>query len=174
MAELLKVEDILSHLDIKRDSIGAEFGCGSAAFALALARKADRGRVYALDVQKEKLDALKGRMAVEKVHNILLVLADLEAPNGSTLKDNALDVVLIPNVLFQAENKYGIISEGKRILQPGGQLLVIDWLKQGPFSPKEGLVTPEDVKRLAEQAGLSLKNGFAVGEYHYALLFTKP
>lgn len=174
MAELLKVEEVLNNLTIKREMIGAEFGCGSAAFAVAMAKRMDRGRVYALDIQSEKLDALKGRIAVEKVNNVVLILADLEAPQGSTLKDDLLDVVLIPNMLFQVENKHAIISEGKRILKSGGQLLIIDWLKAGPFSPKEGMISPEEVKEIAQSTGLSLKSEFAVGTYHYALLFVKP
>jgi len=35
-------------------------------------------------------------------------------------------VVLIPNLLFQVENKCAIIKEGERILKPSGQLLIVD------------------------------------------------
>ncbi len=173
MAEILKVEEVLNNLELKPDMLAAEFGCGSAEFALTLAKKLHKGKVYALDIQEERLSALKGRAVVQKVNNIVIVHCDLEAERGSTLPENSLDVIVIPSVLFQAENKSAIIGEGKRVLKIGGQLLIIDWLKVGPFSPKTGMIKPDDVKKMADELGLIFKNEFAVGDYHYALLFTK-
>lgn len=173
MPDFLKIDDVLQDLNLKPDMMGCEFGCGSAVFAIALAKRLNKGRVYALDIQEEKLSALKGRSALENINNVYMILCDLEAANGSTLPNNLLDIVLIPNLLFQAENKHAIIQEGKRILKSGGQLLVVDWLKKGPFSPKEGMVSPDEVKQIAKELGLSLKKEFAAGDYHYALLFTK-
>ncbi len=173
MSDFLKVDEILNELDLKEDMSGAEFGCGSALFAVALAKKLNKGRVYALDIQEEKLSALKGKLSIEKINNVQTILCDLEADKGSTLRDNYLDIVLIPNILFQSEDRYGIISEAKRVLKSSGQLLIIDWLKSGSFGPREGLVKPEEVKKIAETLDLSFKKEFAVGDYYYALLFTK-
>lgn len=173
MAEFLKVNDIMSNLDLKEGMTAAEFGCGSALFTISLAKKLNKGRVYALDIQEEKLSALKGKLTHENINNVLMILCDLEAPNGSTLQADSLDVVLIPNVLFQAEDKYAIIKESKRILKSGGQLLVVDWLKKGPFSPKEGMISPDEIKKMADGINLVLKKEFAAGDYHYGLLFIK-
>ncbi len=173
MADFLKVGEILNQLDLKESMLAAEFGCGSAMFAIALAKKLKRGVVYALDIQEEKLSALKGKLSIEKINNVKTILCDLEANKGSTLKDNSLDVVLIPNVLFQSENKAAIMKEAKRVLKPAGELLVIDWLKKTHFNQKENLVSPDEVKKIAEIIGFSLKKEFAAGDYHYALLFLK-
>lgn len=172
MLDFLKVDDVLNNLDLKGNMIAAEFGCGSADFTMALAKKLTKGRVYAIDVQEEKLSALKNKLKLERHINTYMILGDLETPRGSTLEDNSLDVVLIPNVLFQAQDQYAIIQEGQRILKSGGMLLVIDWLKGGAFSPKE-LLSPDEVKKMATKLGLSLNKEFATGDYHYALLFTK-
>ena len=75
--------------------------------------------------------------------------------------------------MFQSENKHAIIEEAKRILKVGGQLLIIDWLKESPFSPREDLVSPDEVKKIANTLDFILKKEFAVGDYHYALLFIK-
>jgi len=173
LPEFLKVDEVLSNLDIKEDMLVAEFGCGSAVFTIALAKKLSKGKVYALDIQEEKLSALKGKMSHENINNFDIILCDLEKPKGSSLHNNFLDIVLIPNILFQAENKYGIIEEGVRILKSGGQLLIIDWLKQGPFSPKTGMISPQEIKKIANTLGLLLKKEFAAGDYHYGLLFMK-
>lgn len=173
MAEFLNIQDALNALEITEGMTAAEFGCGSAAFAMALAKKLKRGRVYALDIQPEKLSALRGKMAIGKINNIYPIVCDLEAPNGSTLHEGSLDIILIPNVLFQIENKHAIIEEAFRVLKSGGQLLIVDWLKSGPFSPKGGMISPEELKKIADSLGLKLQKEFATGDYHFGLLFTK-
>jgi ubiquinone/menaquinone biosynthesis C-methylase UbiE len=173
MGEFLKVNDILLELDTRPDMRACEFGCGSALFTTELAKKLPKGWMYAMDIQEEKLSALKGRMAIENIHNISTILCDLEAPKATKLQDNFLDIVLIPNMLFQAENKYAILEEANRILKNGGQLLIIDWFKNTPFSPKEGTITPEELKNMTSKLGLEFKKEFAAGDYHYGLLFVK-
>jgi len=173
MPDFLNVNEVLHNLDLKDSMLAAEFGCGSADFSMALARKLKKGRVYALDIQEEKLSALQSKMNLEKLTNVSMVLSDLEELGGSTLHENYLDVVLIPNVLFQAENKHVMIEEAKRILKNGGQLLIVDWLKGAPFGPREDLITPEEMKKMTTDLGFTLKKEFAAGDYHYALLFTK-
>src|SRR3989344_3256690 len=107
--DFLNVTQVLNYIDLKKNMSVAEFGCGSADFTIALAKKLPMGRVYALDIQEEKLSALEGKLAVQGIDNVSMILCDLEAPKGSTIKDDSLDVVFIPNVLFQAENKHGMI-----------------------------------------------------------------
>ena len=173
MADFLKVSEVLNHLEIRKDMVAAEFGCGLAEFAILLAKKMPSGRVYALDIQEEKLSVLKSRLLAEKVQNVTSLLCDLEALRGSTLPDESLDIVLIPNILFQAENKYAIIEEATRVLKLNGQMLVIDWLAGGPFSPKKGLIASWELKEMAEGLKLSFKKEFSAGDYHFALLFVK-
>ncbi len=162
--DFLNVGQVLSNLDLKDSMSAAEFGCGAADFSIALAKKLNKGRVYALDIQEEKLSALKAKIAHQHVKNILTVHGDLEAKGGSGLQNGQLDVVLITNVLFQAENKDKILQEAVRVIKPGGRVLVIDWFEK---------VKPEAVKALAHQSGLSLEKEFAAGDHHYGLVFTK-
>lgn len=174
MPDFLSVEEILSNLSLKEGMMAAEFGCGGAAFTIALAKKLSKGRVYALDIQEEKLSALKGKLGIEKINNVVMILCDLEAPKGSTIRDNFLDIVLIPNVLFQSNNRRAIIEESERVLKSNGNLLVIDWLKKAPFSPEESMmVKPDEIKKIAGDLKLSLTKEFAVGDYYYGLLFSK-
>ena len=171
--DFLNVHQVLDNLTLKDDMMVCEFGCGGADFSVALAKRVSRGRVYALDIQEEKLSAVKNKLKLQKINNVSLILCDLELPEGSTLQNNSLDIVVIPNVLFQAENKNAIIKEAKRILKSGGQLLIIDWLKIAPLGPKEGLVNPDTLKKMANTLGLSLTKEFAIGDYYYGLLFVK-
>lgn len=173
MADFLKVEEILRELTIKEDMTAAEFGCGTAHFAMSLANKLKKGRVYAIDIQEEKLSALKGKLVLDKTNNVFTILSDLESNRGSTLTDGSVDIVLIPNLLFQVDDKSVIIKEASRVLKTGGQLLIIDWLKLVPSHPGASKVTPEEVKKISESVGFSFKKEFQAGDYHFVLIFTK-
>ena len=171
---MLKPEKILEELDLKKNMVAAEFGCGSGFFAIALAKKLEDGLVYAIDVQQGPLSALSGAAASEGVKNIRIIRSDLEKSKGSTLSDSSLDLVLIPNILFQVEDKKAVISEANRVLKRGGKLLIIDWLPEKEGVPVKGRVSPEAIKNIAKEIGFELKKEFQPGPFHYGLIFEKP
>jgi len=174
MTTFLNPEEVLRQVELKKDMVAAEFGCGSGGFTIPLAKKVDSGLVYGLDIQEAPLNALKSRFLSEKILNIRVIRCNLEKPRGSTLRDSSLDLVLVVNVLFQAENKHAIISEAKRVLKPEGNLLVVDWMPNAPSGPMGNRVSSEEVKKLAEGLGFKLKKEFKAGTYHYGLIFGKP
>ncbi len=169
----LNPEEVLDQLELKADMVAAEFGCGSGGFSIPLAKKLDEGLVYALDIQKISLSALKSRSLLENITNIRIICCDLEKPRGSTLSDSSLDLVLIPNVLFQAEDKNAIISEAKRVLKNRGKLVIIDWDPKAVQGPVEGRVSEAKMKETAGKKGFSFEKELDVGKYHYGLVFIK-
>lgn len=174
MAKFLNPAEIIKQLDLKPDMIVAEFGCGARGFIIELAKKLNDGLVYGIDIQKEPLSALKSLANLQKLTNIHLICSDLEQERGSTLGDSTLDMVLIPNVLFQVEDKNAIIKEAKRVLKKEGKLVIIDWLPEASQGPVEGRVSPKEVQNLAEKNGFEKTKELEVGDYHFGLVFKKP
>lgn len=170
----LNPEDILDKLDLRPDMMVADFGCGSGGFTIPLAKILDEGIVYGLDIQEHPLSALKGRVLLERLNNVRIIKCDLEPPKGSTLKDKSVDLVLIPNVLFQVENKNAIILEASRILRDKGKLVIIDWLTNATQGPEKGRIPKEEVVRLAKEQGFQYDKEFDAGKYHFGIVFTKP
>jgi len=174
MTGFLNPDEILDQLELRADMVAAEFGCGSGGFAIPLAKRLEDGLVHGLDIQEAPLSALKSRALLENIVNIRIIRCDLEKPRGSTLTDFSLDLVLIPNVLFQTEDKSVIISEAKRVLKNGGELVVIDWLPKTSQGPAKGRISTAEVKKIAKGLELKLKKEFEAGKYHYGLIFEKP
>ncbi len=164
----LKPEEILKEVPLKPDTVAAEFGCGAGGFVIPLAKRIEEGFVYAIDVQEEPLNVLKSKFVAEKLSNIKIVKADLE--KNSTLRDESVDLVIISNTLSQAEDKKAMISEAKRVLKPGGTLVVVDWVESAPQGPDQK-VSQEEVKEMAE--GFKSLNSIYAGQYHYGLIFEK-
>lgn len=172
--EFLNPEEVLDQLELRFDMIAAEFGCGSGGFTIPLAKRLEEGLVQAIDIQGAPLSALKSRANLENVTNIRIIRSDLEKPRGSSLREASLDLVLIPNVLFQIEDKNAIIAEAKRVLKNNGKLIVIDWLPQATQGPSKGRVPAKEVKKIAKELDFKLEKEFKAGKYHYGLIFEKP
>jgi len=173
MEIFLNPEKILDQLELRSNMVAADFGCGAGNFSVPLAKRLEKGLVYALDVQTTPLSALKGRCLAENINNIKVMRVDLERPKGSTLQDSFLDLVLVVNTLFQSSQKDAIIIEAKRVLKRRGKLVVIDWLPEKARGMVEGAIAPAAVKKMVQEAGLKFENEFDAGKFHYCLVFTK-
>lgn len=173
MTGFLNPESVLKQLKLKKTMTAADFGSGSGGWAFPLARKLEEGKIYAIDILEEPLSALKARAKLEKLLNIETIRSDIEDRAGSKLIDSSCDLVLMTNLLFEAENKKQVLEEGKRVLKPGGEILIVDWKKDAPMGPKEGRVSAEEVKKIAKDLNLKLEKEFEAGTFHYGLIFAK-
>lgn len=171
--EFIDPEEVLEEIDLRPEMRGAEFGCGAGHWAVSLASYLSKGLVYALDVQPGPLSALRARVEREKISNLRTLRGNISEEEGSTLPARSLDIVLIPNLLFQTEEKEEILKEAKRILCPGGILLVVDWRKKERLTSSQPYVTAAQVQSMAKKLGFSFQKEIPAGENHYALIFTR-
>jgi ubiquinone/menaquinone biosynthesis C-methylase UbiE len=159
-------------MNLREDMLVADFGSGSGGWVIPLAKILAKGKIWAIDVQDEMLSALKSKADAEKLFNIEIKRKNLE--QGSDIRENSLDLVLITNLLFQVFQKKEILSEAKNILKSGGKLLIIDWICDTRFGPKEERISSEDVIEMAKSLGLNLEKEFSASDYHWGLIFIKP
>ncbi|MFA5841858.1 MAG: methyltransferase domain-containing protein [Candidatus Paceibacterota bacterium] len=172
----LKPEEIAKKLPLEEGLIVADFGSGVGSFTVPVAKRVGAsGHVYAVEINKELVGAVKAAASREKLSNVEVIWGDIEAPNGTRLSDSSVGLVILANVLFQVENKEGVLKEVTRILKTRGYALVLDWKESfGGLGPKQGDVVSEgDARKLFLNSGFSLYNEIEAGEYHYALLFQK-
>ncbi len=162
---------IRDHLTIKPGMAAVDFGCGSGGWTIPLAEMMEHGKVYAVDILEEPLSALRSKIASKRIFNVEVMRMDVEKPILRLL-NNFIDVVLISNTLFQTREKKRVLEEGKRILKPGGKILVIEWEKDAPGSPKEA-VSAEEIRNICDGIGLTMVESFKAGHAHYGLVFTK-
>lgn len=154
----------------------ADIGTGSGHYAIAAARLTGvHGSVYAIDVVKDMLARLSKEAERSHLHNINVVWGNVEKVGGTTLREATVDRVIISNLLFQLEDKAHIADEIKRILKPGGLVLVIDWTGSfGMMGPHpDHVVTATQAKALFEKSNLHFEREFSAGEHHYGLVFRR-
>ncbi|MDD5152975.1 MAG: class I SAM-dependent methyltransferase [Candidatus Pacebacteria bacterium] len=169
-------EKNISELGLYEGMVVVDLGAGTGAYVVPLAKKVgETGRVYAIEVQKEFLANIKNLASHAGFKNVEVVWGDIERPNGTKLKDESADAVIVSNVLFQAEDKNGLLAEAKRILKQGGKLLLIEWKDSfnnlGP-EPK-AVVTSTEALNLCSAQGFILRKEFDAGEHHYGFVMVK-
>lgn len=176
--ELINATTVLETVGIREGMKVADLGCGAIGHYVFRAARmvGPHGIMYAVDIQKNVLDGLRGRMDVTGVNNVEFVWGDIERLRGVGIPDGTLDAVLIANNLSVARDRAGLGREALRLLKSGGTLAIIDWKPaRSPFGPPpEGRISPEDAERVMEETGFRFVRTFAPGEYHYGLIFEKP
>lgn len=155
----------------------ADLGAGSGHYAIAAASAVgETGRVYAVDVQEEVLTHLKDSALRAGRANVETVWGDFEKPGGTRLKTHSMDAAILSNVLFQVSDLQGALNEIRRIVVPGGKVLVIDWAgSYGHMGPHPSHVVPEHkAEELFIGAGFHKAKSLRAGPHHYGIVFTSP
>jgi ubiquinone/menaquinone biosynthesis C-methylase UbiE len=164
MSNFLNPKKVLDEIYLEEDASVADFGCGSGGWVIPLAKKIKDGKIYALDVLKEALSALKSRAEMEKVYNIRTMQCDVE--RGTDIQTGILDLVIMSNLLFQVDDKDSVIEEGKRVLRKEGKLLLVDWIIKEDN-------TEEKMNEKIKNKGFKHIKKIDAGSQHFANLYEK-
>ena len=166
---------IINQLELVGTEHIADFGSGSGAYSLALAKKNPLGKVFAIDIRKEMVEHLGSVAQREGINNLRVIWGDIDEEKGSRLRDGSVDFVFLTNTLFQLEDKKACIIEAKRILKTEGKILIVDWQESfGNIGPHEDHVVSESTARLlVEENGFLFEKDIQAGEHHYGFIARK-
>jgi predicted methyltransferase len=142
-----KPEQIMDALHVADGSTVADIGAGAGWFTIHLAQRVGpNGVVYAQDVQRLMLDAIKRRVTREGLQNVQTRQAYGNNPN---LPVRALDAVLVVDAYQEVENRVAYLRNLARALKPTGRIGIVNW-KPGRGGP--GPEPNERVERAAVEA----------------------
>lgn len=168
---------IVSQIGLEKNSVVADFGCGSGYFTIPIAEMlGEEGMVYALDVLSSALESIESQKKIRGLSNITTKRVNLEKEGGSKLENESIDCVVMKDMLFQNKGKEIIIKEAMRVLKSGGKALVVEWdEKEASFGPEKILkVEKDNLKNLITQAGFKIdKEINDAGDYHYGFVAVK-
>jgi len=156
-------EKFLKYMGIEEGQNILDFGCGNGIYSIPAARVAGRrGKVYALDNNKNSIKELRERAYSEGLDNIIVV----EDTKG--IDDKSVDIVLLYDVLHYMEKNQrdDVYSEIYRILKTGGILSVYPKHNKSDW-PMWNLsdMSIDDIVKEIENSGFRLER-----KYHKRLM----
>jgi SAM-dependent methyltransferase len=164
-------EQIMDALAIAEGASVADIGAGAGWFSIRLARRVGpNGVVYAQDVQRQMLEAIRRRVSREGLQNVETRLGEGSDPN---LPAGSLDAVLVVDVYPEVEDRVAFLRNLAAALKPNGRIGIVNY-KPGSGGPgpvgDEGARVDEDAVRAdAAAAGLRVISR-ATLTYQYLLV----
>jgi ubiquinone/menaquinone biosynthesis C-methylase UbiE len=169
-----KPQEVVRALALKAGETVADIGSGSGYFTLRLAAAVGgRGRVYGVDVDPAMIRHLNRRLRDAGVSNVQTVLSE---PDDPLLPDRSVDRFVIVDTWHHIEKQEQYLALMKRMLKPGGQVVMIDYQKRElPVGPPPSMkIAREDLIRQMEAGGFRLLKEHTFLPYQYFLVFAAP
>jgi ubiquinone/menaquinone biosynthesis C-methylase UbiE len=135
-----KPDQIMDALHVADGSHVADIGAGAGWFTIRLAQRVGpKGMVYAQDVQRLMLEAIKRRVTREGLQNVETRQAHGNDPN---LPMKALDAILLVDAYQEVEDRVAYLRNLARSLKPTGRIGIVNWNPgrggPGPDEPRPG------------------------------------
>ncbi|MBP7583532.1 MAG: methyltransferase domain-containing protein [Spirochaetes bacterium] len=152
---------VVEALNVREGDTVADLGSGGGYFTVKFAAKVGpRGKVYAVDVDREMLVRVAALAKENGLSNIETVAAK---EDGSGLEKASVDLVFVRNVYHHLPEREKYFANLRAVLKPGGRVAIVEYQKkQGfTFTGLFGHQTPEEeVVALMERAGYARKERF--------------
>ena len=132
----------------RRDDRVVDLGAGTGLLTLALAPHVRE--LVAVDISERMLERLDDAAAADGIHNIEFVTGDLRR---LPLEDEAATLV-VSNYAFHHLDDPGkelALAEARRILQPGGRLVIGDMMFSLSFNPRDRRLIREKIVALLKR-----------------------
>ena len=159
-----EVATLLKPIDIKGCRV-LDFGCGTGGVTCLLVSEHGAGEVIGIDIQPRVLARAERLLAARGLSDrISFRRVD---PGPLDLPDRSFDAVVSVGAIIHHPDQDRLFRDFRRILRPGGRLIVSDWYAtDGPLSDEmrrwtsEGELTFE-MATLKQTADLAQRAGFA-------------
>ncbi len=147
-------EKIMDAIGVRPGMRVGEAGAGRGYFTFPLARRVGpEGVVFANDISKSSLDALRERAVSEGLGNIKIVVGEIENPQ---FPERNLDMIVMVYVLHHLERPIPFVKNLHSYLRPGGSLVIIEGnnpTERGHFPP---FMTSRQVSETMSETGYEL------------------
>ena len=166
------VATLIKNMKIKTDDTIADIGAGSGYHVFKMAPLADKGLVYAVDIQPEMLEAIELKKKSKRVFNVETVLGSAKSIN---LPKNSLDKVLLVDVYHEFSKPFEMIESSKNALKPNGLLFLIEYRGEDPNVPIKKIHKMTKKQSIAEMraVGLKLKENIDNLPWQHCMIFEK-
>jgi len=162
-------ETTLKEIGLRADMVFMDVGCGDGFFTIPAARLVgEKGKVYAVDADASAINRLKHKAVEKGLRNLN---ATVGAAEETVFCNECADIVFYSIVLHDFRDPAKVLQNAKRMIQPAGKLVNLDWKKKlMPFGPPVQIrFSEEQAANLIKQADFRIESIRDAGRYHYVI-----
>jgi ubiquinone/menaquinone biosynthesis C-methylase UbiE len=174
--DLIDSKKLFSVMGIKKGDILVDLGCGIGNYSIAASEYVGTtGKVYAVDLWKPGIEALKQTLTAKRINTITPIMANVG--EDLPLAKESVDLCLMATVfhdLLRTGVHEGALAETKRLLKSSGQLVIVEFKKiEGPPGPPIHIrISSQDLTKTLGVHDFHQTASEEIGPYHYVSLFT--
>lgn len=163
----------VQQLDLKPDDTVADIGAGTGYFSFRMAQQVPQGKIYAVDIQPEMLDAISFLKQEYKISNVETVLG---AEQQANLPPASIDLALMVDAYHEFAYPREMMESIIQALKPGGRVVLLEYRKENPMIMIKPLhkMTQRQVKKELKAVGLKWQSTKEFLPEQHFLVFSKP
>jgi SAM-dependent methyltransferase len=165
---------LMEALKLKPGMNVADIGAGSGVISVMIANRIGDGKVFAVDIQQEMLDALEAKCRMQMVKNVEPVLGTTQSPR---LAAGSIDLAIMVDVYHEFDFPFEMLKEMVASLKPGGRIAFVEYRKEDPNVPIKLVhkMTEEQIRKEAglPEFGLTWTETVATLPRQHVVIFTK-
>ena len=166
------VSKLIQNMGIKPNDTIADIGAGSGYHAFRMAPLANKGMVYAVDIQTEMLMAIENSKETNNIKNIKTILG---GEKSVYLAENSVDKILMVDVYHEFSFPIEMIKSITIALKPKGELFLIEYRGEDQNVPIKRIhkMTEKQAVKEMEAAGFKLKRNIDNLPWQHCMVFVK-
>jgi ubiquinone/menaquinone biosynthesis C-methylase UbiE len=164
---------LMKALKLKPGDVVADIGAGTGYYTFRMAGEVGpKGKVYAVEIQKEMLDIIRRRMEAGKVENVVPHLGGDIDPR---LPADSIDLILLVDVYHEFSHPYEMTEQMVKALKPGGRLVLVEFRLEDPKVPIKLVHKMTEKQAIREMAVHPLRHLETIGvlPWQHILVFEK-
>mgnify|MGYP003664579637 FL=1 len=163
---------LLLNMAIDPEDIIADIGAGSGYHVFKMAKLAESGLIYAVDIQDEMLEEISNRKELDQIKNVRMIKGGEKNIN---IAENSLDKVLMVDVYHEFNYPAEMLVSIKKALKADGKLFLIEYRGEDESVPIKELhkMTEAQAIKEMEAAGLKLHRNIDNLPWQHCMVFIK-
>lgn len=164
---------LLKALDVQPGDAVADIGCGNGFYTLQLAKLVGpKGKVYAIDIQREMLEFLKDEAKARRITNIEPLLGSVIDPK---LPPESVDLVLLVDVYHEFSHPEQMLAAIRASLKPTGRVALAEFRAEDPNVPIKPLhkMSKAQILKEFEPNGFRLTQEFDDLPWQHLMFFER-
>jgi SAM-dependent methyltransferase len=165
--------DLIELLNLKPGQVVADIGAGTGYFSRRLAPKVgEKGKVLAVDIQREMISLLSKRMAAAGISNVVPILG---TATNTRLPAASVDLALMVDVYHEFDFPYEMAESICRAVKPGGRVVLVEYRGEDPAVPIKlpHKMTELQVRREMSVLPLDWEQTMEVLPWQHIIIFRK-